>query len=121
MAEANNDSLFQTAEILDPVPVENALINGNSSLYGGQSGQSEPGLFVYPNPTTGTVNIDLHGYTNPVGTVRVFDAYGKLVLQKQLDGSSLLRMKMDSNDGVYFFSIEVEGEAPVIKRIVIAH
>ncbi|NUO02436.1 MAG: T9SS type A sorting domain-containing protein, partial [Saprospiraceae bacterium] len=76
---------------------------------------------VYPNPTTGEVNIDLRRYVVPVGTVKVFDAYGKLVIQKQLDGSALFRMKLDGDDGVYFLSIEVEGEAPVTKRVVIAH
>ncbi len=76
---------------------------------------------VYPNPTTGEVNIDLRAYANPIGTVKVFDAYGKLIMQHRLDGSSLPRMKMDGDDGVYFLSIEVEGEAPVTKRIVITH
>ncbi|MFM9947177.1 MAG: DUF2341 domain-containing protein [Saprospiraceae bacterium] len=76
---------------------------------------------VYPNPTTGEVNIDLSSYANPVGTVKVFDAYGKLVMQRQLDGSHLFGMKIDRADGVYFLSIEVEGEAPVTKRVVVAH
>ncbi len=76
---------------------------------------------VYPNPTTGEVNIDLRAYANPIGTVKVFDAYGKLIMQHRLDGSFLPRMKMDGDDGVYFLSIEVEGEAPVAKRIVITH
>ncbi len=76
---------------------------------------------VYPNPTTGEVNIDLSAYANPVGTVKIFDAYGKLVVQNQLDGSPLFRMKLDGDDGVYFLSIEVEGEAPVTKRVVVAH
>jgi len=78
-------------------------------------------LEVYPNPTTGEVNIDLSGYADPVGTVKVFDAYGKLVMQRQLDGSHLFGMKIDRADGVYFLSIEVEGEAPVTKRVVVAH
>jgi hypothetical protein len=78
-------------------------------------------LEVYPNPTTGEVNVDLSAYANPIGAVKVFDAYGKLVIQNQLDGSPLFRMKLDGDDGVYFLSIEVEGEAPVTKRVVIAH
>ena len=76
---------------------------------------------VYPNPTTGEVNIDLSGYANPVGTVKVFDAYGKMVMQRQLDGSHLFGMKIDRADGVYFLSINVEGEAPVTKRVVVTH
>ncbi|MFM9947176.1 MAG: MopE-related protein [Saprospiraceae bacterium] len=75
---------------------------------------------VYPNPTSGEVNIDLSGYADPVGTVRVFDVFGKHVENVRLDGSSLFRMEMNNADGVYFLSIEVEGMAPVTKRVVIA-
>ncbi len=82
---------------------------------------SDIGVEVYPNPTNGEVNIDLGGYANPVGRVKVYDAYGKLVLQKVLDGASLLRMQMERDNGVYFFSIEVEGAEPVLKRVVVAH
>jgi hypothetical protein len=76
---------------------------------------------VYPNPTTGEVNIDLGGYADPIGTIRVLDVFGKLVKAVRLDGSSLFRMKLDGADGVYFLFIEVEGEAPVTKRVVLAH
>jgi subtilisin-like proprotein convertase family protein len=76
---------------------------------------------VYPNPTTGEVNIDLEGYADPIGTVKVFDAYGKMIMQQQLDGSPLFRMKLDGADGLYFLSIEVEGEAPTTKRVVVVH
>ncbi|MDZ4706468.1 MAG: T9SS type A sorting domain-containing protein, partial [Saprospiraceae bacterium] len=76
---------------------------------------------VYPNPTTGEVNIDLRQYDNPLGMVRVFDAYGKLMRQYRLDGSPLHRIKIDGDDGVYLLSIEVEGMMPVSKRVVIAH
>jgi len=76
---------------------------------------------VYPNPTTGEVNIDLSGYLNPAGTIRILDVFGKLVKEVRLDGSSLFRMELDGADGFYFLSIEVEGEAPVTKRVVVAH
>jgi len=76
---------------------------------------------VYPNPTNGEVNIDLSGYADPVGSVRVFDVFGKLVKEVRLDRSSLFRMELDGADGFYFLSIEVEGEAPVTKRVVVAH
>ncbi len=100
------------------------IIGGTSLLIQASQTPAAPSTFspqVYPNPTTGEVNVDLSAYANPIGTVKVFDAYGKLVLQKQLDGSLLFRINLDGDDGVYFLSIEVEGEAPVTKRVVIAH
>ncbi len=75
---------------------------------------------VYPNPTSGEVKIDLSGYSDPLGTVRVFDIFGKLVKAVRLDGASLFRMEMDGADGVYFLSIEVDGMVPVTKRVVLA-
>jgi hypothetical protein len=76
---------------------------------------------VYPNPTSGEVKVNLSAYINPIGTVKVFDAYGKMIMQQQLDGSPLFRMKLDGADGLYFLSIEVEGEAPTTKRVVVVH
>ncbi|NUO02668.1 MAG: T9SS type A sorting domain-containing protein, partial [Saprospiraceae bacterium] len=75
---------------------------------------------VYPNPSFGEVNIDLSGYADPLGTVRVFDVFGQLVKAVRLDGTSLFRMDMDGADGVYFLSIEVDGMEPVTKRVVLA-
>lgn len=104
---------------------DNVQINGGTpSLIQVSQTPAAPSTFspqVYPNPTTGEVNVDLSVYANPIGTVKVFDAYGKLVLQNQLDGSPLFHINLDRDDGVYFLSIEVEGEAPVTKRVVIAH
>ncbi|MFM9947178.1 MAG: choice-of-anchor Q domain-containing protein [Saprospiraceae bacterium] len=118
-AESVNTNVTTTATF-DNVQI----IGGTPSLIEAPQTPAAASAFspeVYPNPTTGEVNIDLSGYANPVGTVKVFDAYGKLVMQNQLDGSPLFRMKMDSDDGVYFLSIKVEGEAPVTKRVVVAH
>jgi len=118
-AESINNNVITTATF-DNVQI----IGGASSLIQAPQTPAAASIFspeVYPNPTTGAVNIDLSSYANPVGTVKIFDAYGKLVIQNQLDGSALFRMKLDGDDGVYFLSIEVEGEAPVTKRVVIAH
>jgi len=118
-AESINNAVTTTATF-DNVQI----IGGTSSLVQAPQTPVAASTFspeLYPNPTTGAVNIDLHGYTDPIGTVKVFDAYGKLIMQQQLDGSPLFRMKMDSDDGVYFLSIEVEGEAPVTKRVVVVH
>ncbi len=118
-AESINTNVTTTATF-DNVQI----IGGTSSLIQTSQTTAAPSTFspqVYPNPTTGEVNVDLSAYANPVGSVKVFDAYGKLVLQNQLDGSPMFRINLNSDDGVYFLSIEIEGEAPVTKRVVIAH
>jgi len=118
-AESINSNVTTTA-IFDNVQV----IGGATSLVEASQMPATRLIFspeVYPNPTNGEVNIDLSASANPIGTVKVFDAYGKLILQNQLDGSPLFRLNLDGDDGVYFLSIEVEGEVPVTKRVVIAH
>ncbi len=76
---------------------------------------------MYPNPATGVFNLDLNAYPNPNGTVRVSDAYGKTIQLYKLNGSPVLQMEINGADGLYFISVEVDGMAPVTKRVVIAH
>jgi hypothetical protein len=78
-------------------------------------------LQVYPNPTNGRVNIDLGGYADPVGRIRVFDAFGRLIMQHPLDGAPLQQLVINGKAGVYLLSIEVDGMPPVNKRVVIPH
>ncbi len=117
-AESINNNVITTATF-DNVQI----IGGTPSLIQAPQTPVAASTFVpevYPNPTSGEVNIDLSGYADPLGTVRVFDIFGKLVKAVRLDGASLFRMEMDGADGVYFLSIEVDGMAPVTKRVVLA-
>jgi len=119
-AESINANVTTTA-VFDNVQI----IGGtSSSLIQASQTPATPSAFspaVYPNPTTGAVNIDLSGFTNPVGTVRVLDTNGKIVQQHKLDGSPIFRLEVAGADGMYTLSIEVDGQAPVMKRLVIAH
>ena len=72
---------------------------------------------IYPNPTSGIIDIDLNFQTAKHIKVVLFDAYGKIVFETEnrtrLDISSL------ANGGVYFMSISLDDKKPVYKKIVL--
>ncbi len=75
-------------------------------------------ISIYPNPTSGIIDIDLNFQTAKQIKVVLFDAYGKKVFEAEnrsrLDISSL------ANGGVYFMSISLDDKKPVYKKIVLA-
>ncbi|TVR89757.1 MAG: PKD domain-containing protein [Saprospirales bacterium] len=73
------------------------------------------GLRVYPNPTTGTVQIDLNEGLTPEA-IRVFSSVGKLVKDRQIGGSGQ-RLSLDIHDqpaGLYYIHLLVSGEVIVV-------
>lgn len=55
---------------------------------------------VFPNPTTGMLNIDLQAISEPV-FIRIFNAIGALVNQETLSGNQLEKIQMALPNGVY--------------------
>ncbi|NVO03869.1 MAG: aryl-sulfate sulfotransferase [Bacteroidetes bacterium] len=72
-------------------------------------------LVLYPNPTTGIINIS---DVNSVGDfeLNVFNAYGKLVLN--LKNSKTVDLSNFSN-GIYYLSIQIENERAINKKIIL--
>jgi len=116
-ANVTTTATFDNASILKPSLNLGMELTQPATALDGQTQDVE----VYPNPTSGALNLDLTAYANPFGAVRVSDAYGKLVQQHKLDGSPVFQMEINRADGIYFIAVEVEGMAPVIKRVIIAH
>ena len=81
----------------------------------------EASLNLYPNPTTGKLNVDLGvSYQNPLTEIRMVDLLGRTV--RQLAGSDLggthLEIDMtDLNNGVYHL-IFVANDARTTRRVV---
>lgn len=73
-------------------------------------------LTIFPNPTTGIVEIDLNGYNESDFTVSVFDNTGKLVLKSKnettIDLSHL-------NNGLYILNVSSSNKASVNKKITL--
>jgi hypothetical protein len=58
---------------------------------------------VYPNPTTGTVIIDLNKLIRP--SVRVFDSLGALIFEKNEINEWLFQFQLNGSAGLYFVEV----------------
>lgn len=77
------------------------------------AGASSLRFTVYPNPSEGRVNIEYAG-SNQV-LLRIFDMYGRLILEKWFTGSTEVEL---SEVGVYSVSI-VDGQSIVSRNLAI--
>ncbi len=70
-------------------------------------------VFVYPNPTRGTINVS---GVNQNGLVEVFNISGAKLYVKEIQGETQLNLPMAS--GIYFATITSEGKS-AIKKIIL--
>jgi polyhydroxybutyrate depolymerase len=78
-------------------------------------------LMIYPNPTTGTLNVQLSNYDSPNNEIKVLDMYGKLldVVVDANDYSPVQTLQVDLSrypDGVYF----VQTPNSTVKKVLLA-
>ena len=76
---------------------------------------------VYPNPTTGTLVLDLKGDVREVISIRCFNSVGEKILEIARDQNILHRMQIDlagNPPGLYLLSVETD-EDNFIKRITL--
>ncbi|MBI3521328.1 MAG: aryl-sulfate sulfotransferase [Bacteroidetes bacterium] len=75
-------------------------------------------ISIYPNPSSGIIDIDLN-YTNPDKLmVRVYDAFGKEVFQ--VENTSRVDLTQLAN-GVYTMSIALDNKKPFYKKVVLTN
>ncbi len=73
-------------------------------------------LNLYPNPTSGIVNIDKTNFNNDDYTVTVYNAYGKIILQK--NNLTLVDLSGNAN-GIYNITIRSAKAESINKKIVL--
>jgi hypothetical protein len=76
---------------------------------------------IYPNPNTGTLNVQLSNYDSPNNEIKVLDMYGKLldVVVDANDYSPVQTLQVDLSrypDGVYF----VQTPNSTVKKVLLA-
>ena len=76
-------------------------------------------LKVYPNPTTGIINIDLgNAMIDGKSTIKLYDIQGRMITTKEMN-SSIDNLNISNlSDGVYMLSIE-NGTSKTTKKIVL--
>ena len=86
-----------------------AVVNGET-YYGAETtfqtwtegvAELEESLKIYPNPTTGVLNVQGEGMTN----VEVFNAIGQRVMSQAVDGNDVQLNTESLNNGIYFLRI----------------
>jgi len=87
-----------------------------------KQGPEDLQLSIYPNPSTGLVNIRLPRSTDEAGILEVIDMVGKLVTRKsikELNGLSNTYNWQALTPGVYLVSLRLSGQKTITKRLVI--
>jgi subtilisin-like proprotein convertase family protein len=77
------------------------------------------GLKIYPNPTTGIVNIDLgNANLDNKSIVKLYDIQGRIISTKEMNSSVDNINISNLSDGVYLITIE-NGSSKTTKKIVL--
>lgn len=81
--------------------------------------ENEVDLKIYPNPSTGTVQIDLDNTTNVLVTsAQIFDISGRLLQEISLVGNKHTEVEFDG-EGIYFVRLNSYGINVATKKVVI--
>ncbi len=81
-------------------------------------------ISLYPNPASQFVNLDLKTYAGKRGTVKIFNAIGMLVKQKEFDNIPAAPIGFDLKDyrnGIYFFRVKIEGNRQETLRLILSN
>lgn len=72
---------------------------------------------IYPNPTSGSINIDLgENLTNP--SIILTNSFGQVVLTKSFSTTDFISLDINSPKGIYFLQLQTESGEVITKKIV---
>jgi hypothetical protein len=77
---------------------------------------------LYPNPTTGTLSMNLSAWPDQPVYLTLYDVRGRLCSDWKLTGTTKLQdLELSSNleNGLYLLKISVENQTPFVKRFVL--
>ena len=77
---------------------------------------------IYPNPTTGELNLDLSSYVNRAVRLELYDAQGKAVKVIEIEAVEANAERLDLSQyqsGLYLIRVQSEGLHDVTKRVVL--
>ena len=76
---------------------------------------------VFPNPFTNSFNVYLRNFTQPNGSLKIFNAQGQMLFQKNItiNGSSFTEVNTQSFPrGIYILKIEAGNKVKFVKKIL---
>ena len=113
-AEAYKDGVFVSIAVVNIKVTKNRSFESRSHDSNEVQEEQSPEISTYPNPSNGTVNIDLGNLKN--ATIRVSNSSGQVVYQK-LGLSGIHQFELNNKPGLYFIEITSETENQVFKLI----
>jgi len=98
--------------VVDMVKIKSATATGESFA-------NIPQLNIYPNPTSGLLNIALEGGTLDKGQILLNNLNGQMVLQQNFESSALIQLDLNKQPkGIYYLKI-VAGDIVKIEKVVL--
>ena len=95
------------------------------ALYVGINNQAAKNILsgAYPNPANNMVYFDYSLNTENTGTVIIRNLVGSIVKQSILTGTTgkLSVLTGDLPEGIYFYSLDVDGKTVTTKKLIIQH
>jgi hypothetical protein len=91
---------------------------GTDATLSNQSFDSLSGVLIYPNPTTNELNISLNGDFETATSYTIYNSLGQKISNKKVDSQSDLKINTSNySNGIYFITIERDGDSKTIKFI----
>lgn len=91
---------------------------GTDATLSTQSFDLLSGVSIYPNPTTNELNISLNGDFETATSYTIYNSLGQKISNKKVGSQADLKINTSSySNGVYFITIERDGNSKTIKFI----
>ena len=79
-------------------------------------------ISVFPNPVKEALFVNLKPYVGRIGTLQLTNQYGQVVKEMQLENIPAVPLTLPVSqvpNGVYYLSIQVENNRPVLEKVII--
>jgi hypothetical protein len=79
-------------------------------------------ISVFPNPTAGDVNVNLGSILGQEANIRIMNAVGQLIEERQIDAVEQVTERFDLSNqqaGMYFIHVDVGGGESHVERVIL--
>ena len=87
------------------------------------TGEAFGGASVFPNPTTGEVNVNLGSFIGKSVSIEVYNAVGQMIEARQVNDIQTPTERFDlsqQESGIYYIHMNVDGQENIIERVVLS-
>jgi hypothetical protein len=117
--------IYDQENVACNVMIDGLTDNCNNSLSTPGNLTSETTLTdisVFPNPTAGDVNVNLGSILGQEANIRIMNAVGQLIEERQIDAVEQVTERFDLSNqqaGMYFIHVDVAGGESHVERVIL--